>query len=189
MNFKYGDKDVCYMSIEIEVKAYANNLSDIEKRLRKHNAHYVGSFVEIDKYFNSPVHDFAESDEALRIRRTNKGTFITYKGPKIDTNSKTREEVEIEIFDGNSMEKLIKKLGFVHVDTVKKIRRKYIYRKFEISLDNVRNLGDFVEVETRGKNIQKCRNSIIRFLASMGLNRYERRSYLELLLSRKLKNL
>lgn len=173
------------MPLEIEVKAYADNLSRIEKRLKKLNARYMGNFVEVDKYFNSPVRDFAKSDEAFRIRKTNKGVFITYKGPKIDAKSKTREEIELEICDNNSMEKLIKKLGFTHAYTVEKTRRKYAYRKFEITLDKVKNLGNFVEVESRGKDIEKCRDSIIQFLASLNLCKYERKSYLELLLSKK----
>ena len=52
-----------------------------------------------DIYFNSPIVDFAKTDEALRIRTTKQGDekhiFITYKGAKIDSESKTREEIEL----------------------------------------------------------------------------------------------
>ena len=36
---------------------------------------------------------------------------MTYKGPKIDKISKTREEIEVKIEDGHKMEKILEKLG------------------------------------------------------------------------------
>ena len=48
-----------------------------------------------DHYFNGHDRDFHQTDEAFRIRRMGEKNFLTYKGPKRDTDTKTR----IEIFE------------------------------------------------------------------------------------------
>ena len=87
--------------IEVEVKAKIENFEDMKKKLENLGAIKSKKEFQEDIYFNSPIVDFAKSDEALRIRTTkennNTNIFITYKGPKIDSESKTREEIEIGI--------------------------------------------------------------------------------------------
>ena len=56
--------------------------------------------VQIDCYYAHPVRDFAASDEALRLRQVGENNYITYKGPKLDTTTKTRREIEISLPDG-----------------------------------------------------------------------------------------
>ena len=84
--------------IEVEVKAKIESFEEIKKELEKISAIKTKTEYQKDIYFNSPIVDFAQSDEALRIRKTmsndNTNIFITYKGPKIDKNSKTRKEIE-----------------------------------------------------------------------------------------------
>ena len=83
--------------IEVEVKAKIDNFEDMEKKLENLGAIKSKKEFQEDIYFNSPIVDFAKTDEALRIRTTKenneKNIFITYKGPKIDSKSKTREEI------------------------------------------------------------------------------------------------
>mgnify|MGYP002514136781 CR=1 FL=1 len=84
--------------IEVEVKAKIGSFEEMEKRLDEIGARKTKKEFQEDIYFNSPVVDFAQTDEALRIRTTkendNTNIFITYKGPKIDSKSKTRKEIE-----------------------------------------------------------------------------------------------
>ena len=54
--------------IEVEVKAKIDNFEDIKVKLNQINAVKTKTEEQIDRYFNSPVKDFAETDEALRIR-------------------------------------------------------------------------------------------------------------------------
>ena len=48
-----------------------------------------------DTYFNHPARDFAETDEAFRIRSIGDDNRLTYKGPLVDKQTKTRQEVEV----------------------------------------------------------------------------------------------
>ena len=131
--------------IEVEVKAKINSFDEIKDKLNDLGAIKVKTEHQEDRYFNSPVVDFAKSDEALRIRETkteeSHNLFITYKGPKIDSKSKTREEVEMKIEDAEKCSRIFENLGFKEVRTVIKDREYYSLKNFEISLDNVWGLG------------------------------------------------
>ena len=90
------------MTLEIEVKAYADNLARVEERLKEMGTVFIAEVSEKDTYFNHPNRDFAVTDEALRIRVADKQSFLTYKGRKIDAKSKTREEIEVALGDVDS---------------------------------------------------------------------------------------
>ena len=83
--------------IEVEVKARINSFKEMEERLENLGAAKTKTEFQEDIYFASPIVDFAETDEALRVRSTNNGIFITYKGPKLNDKAKTRKEVEMSI--------------------------------------------------------------------------------------------
>ena len=108
--------------IEVEVKDKIESFKKIKKELEKIRAIKTKTEYQKDIYFNSPIVDFAQSDEALRIRKTtsdnNTNIFITYKGPKIDQNSKTREEIEMIIENEEKAYEMFEKLGFKEVRTV-----------------------------------------------------------------------
>jgi adenylate cyclase class 2 len=172
------------VSFEVEAKAYAADLKAIEKELIENGAKFVSKGEQKDTYFNHPNRDFADTDEALRIREVKGKTYFTYKGPKMDPVSKTREEIEIEVDDPESAREFLLKLGFNVVRIVKKLRTKYQLGDFEVCLDDVEGLGQFVEIEAScddQEKIDNLRESILRTLKSLNLTKTERKSYLELL--------
>ena len=175
--------------IEVEVKAKIRSFDEMKKRLDEINAVKVKTEHQEDRYFNSPVRDFAQTDEALRIRETKSddkhNLFITYKGPKIDAKSKTREEVEMEIEDADKASKIFENLGFKEVRTVVKDREYYQYENYEISLDNVHGLEPYMEIEISlddNSDYSKAQESIFELFEKLGItDGFERTSYLELL--------
>ena len=175
--------------IEVEVKAKINSFDEMREKLNEINAVKVKTERQEDRYFNSPVKDFAQTDEALRIRETKSdekhNLFITYKGPKIDAKSKTREEVEMEIEDADKCSKIFENLGFEEVRTVIKDREYYKYENYEISLDNVHGLEPYMEIEISlddDTDYSKAQESIFELFENLGItDGFERTSYLELL--------
>jgi len=150
--------------------------------------------LQVDRYFAHPCRDFAATDEALRLRTDAGGTRITYKGPKIDSTTKTRREIELPL-GGTTDEiaawpELLGALGFRLVAAVEKRRRtaacQWSGREFEISLDDVINVGEYVEIELTADDagLETSRQSLLDFANFLGLSASERRSYLELLLAR-----
>ncbi|MBE6510462.1 MAG: class IV adenylate cyclase [Methanobrevibacter millerae] len=175
--------------IEVEVKAKIDNFEDMEKKLENLGAIKSKKEFQEDIYFNSPIVDFAKTDEALRIRTTKENEdnniFITYKGPKIDSKSKTREEIEITIEDSAKCSKIFEHLGFVKVRAVRKDRQYYTYKNFEISLDDIEGLDPYMEIEIAlddETDYSEAQNRIFELFSKLGIeDGFERTSYLELL--------
>lgn len=177
---------VSAMSIEVEVKSRIDDLRGFERNLKAAGARRVSDVVERDVYYAHPCRDFATTDEALRIRVYGKMANLTYKGPKLDAKSKSREEIIIALEDDGKAAAMLEKLGFRKVAGVSKRRRVYVLGRFEVCVDRVVGLGNYAEVEARApkKGYEKVRNEAIALLVRLGGNKMERRSYLELLISR-----
>ena len=60
---------------------------------------------------------------------------------------KKRQEIESEINDASSFYKLLSALGYEQVLVVEKKRRLWQYGNCEVALDQLPDLGDFVEIE------------------------------------------
>jgi adenylate cyclase class 2 len=172
--------------IEIEVKARASH-SLIREKLAIMGAKPEGIQKHLDTYYNSPVRDFSNTDEALRIRSVNGRSVLTYKGKKLDSISKTRPEFETEV-DGDSARSILVALGFFESGVVRKKRDIFSCKGMTIALDSVEGLGEFIEVEKQAEtNIEKHRNQIFEFLESLGIRKEDsiRTSYLEMVLENK----
>ena len=175
--------------IEVEVKAKISSFAEIEEKLAQIGAEKIKEEFQEDIYFNSPVVDFAKTDEALRIRTTKQNDrtniFITYKGPKIDAKSKTRKEIEMGIADSSQCSEIFKAIGFMKVRTVRKNRQYFSYENFEISLDDIEGLDPYMEIEIAledGEDYSEAQKSIFKLFEKLGItDGFERTSYLELL--------
>ncbi|WP_324735895.1 class IV adenylate cyclase [Thermococcus sp. SY098] len=179
--------------IEIELKGYANDRIFEKVRGR---FEFMRKEMHEDIYYQHPCRDFSKTDEALRIRikRFNGHfeAFLTYKGPKLDNMSKTRKEIEVPISDVDAYSDLLTSLGFEKVLTIVKVREKYYVEKgVTITLDEVEGLGKFIEIEKLVKEEKDIKNEVKKLrgiLEDLGVERFERRSYLELLLEKLKKN-
>ena len=182
--------------IEVEVKAKINDFNSIKKDLYTIGALERHTEHQEDIYFNSPIKDFAKSDEALRIRKvTSKDsveTFITYKGPKIDDKSKTRKEVEVKIEDPEKVADIFESLEFVKTSKVIKKRTIYNFEQYIISLDDVVGLEPYMEIETdieEGNDYKAEIDKIFELFKKLNISEgFERTSYLELLDIKREKN-
>ena len=171
--------------IEVEVKAKINSFSEMEEKLKEIGAEKFKVESQNDIYFASPIVDFAKTDEALRIRSTDNGIFITYKGPKLNDKAKTRKEVEMAIESASKARDIFEEIGFREVMSVKKNRQYYKFEDFEISLDNVLGLEPYMEIEialSDGEDYSEAQNRIFDLFEKLGVrDGFERTSYLELL--------
>ena len=171
--------------IEVEVKARINSFKEMEERLENLGAAKTKTEFQEDIYFASPIVDFAETDEALRVRSTNNGIFITYKGPKLNDKAKTRKEVEMSIESAKKAKDIFTEIGFRPVRTVRKDRKYYQYENFEISLDDVKGLPPYMEIEIAledGEDYSLAQDRIFELFERLNItDGFERTSYMELL--------
>lgn len=175
---------------EMEIKVRTPH-EPVRDRLPAIGAEPTKRYRQTDTYYDSPVRDFAETDEALRLRLNESGskteTHLAYKGPKLDPVSKTRVEHETAIDDADRMRSILTAIGFEPVATVKKTRERFEIDEYTVTLDRVADLGEFVEIETTldaQANLEAARRRAVDLLGDLGIDAAAqiRRSYLELLL-------
>ena len=182
------------MAYEVECKYRMADTATLIGRVKQLGGKFGEAELQVDTYYSHPCRDFAQTDEALRIRRVGDKAYITYKGPKVDQKTKTRKEIELELVgDAQGVldhAALLEALGFSTVAKVTKKRQtaEIVWQdhEVEIALDDVDSVGKFVELETAGDddNLDAARGSLAALAEKLGLEDGERRSYLELLLSR-----
>ncbi len=175
--------------IEVEIKAKIEDNKVAMEKIIEIGGVYSHTEKQHDIYFNAPDKDYKETDEALRIREIpNDDDFtriLTYKGPKLDTVSKTRKEVEVEINSTEDMTEILVNLGFKPSAIVSKIRRIFKYEEYTITIDKLDKLGYYMEIEyvtSEDENIQIIRDNIFNIFEKLEItDNFERTSYLELL--------
>jgi adenylate cyclase class 2 len=196
--------------IEVEIKVGLSNSEEIKRKFIYEGGKYKISLHHEDTYFNMPrkLRDFRKTDEALRIRKstefhedTPKETqtyyYLTYKGSKIDSSTKTRSELESKVADGEKIREILKILDFREVFTVKKERELYeisfLGKEIEVLFDYLPILDrNFMEVELRVESedskqkINENRKILFKFLEMLGIKKEEsiKKSYLELIAER-----
>ncbi len=158
----------------------------IKQILEEENYRHLSTVEEIDTYYNHPCRDFAETDEALRVRvrRTTNGVearVLTYKGPrKILGDVKIREEYEVFINNDELMKKILLSLGFHEVGIVRKVRT--IYRSpnnCEALIDYLEDTKQYyLEIECSINEISKISEKIKNFVKPV------HETYLEIILRR-----
>ena len=169
---------------EVELKVRAEH-DRVRPRLESIGAEPEGTVSQVDTYYDHPVREFAETDEALRIRRetdeSGERAKVTYK---VDDASKTREELETGVDDGDTMAGVVESVGFEPAATVEKRRERFSHGEYTVTLDAVEGLGEFVEVETEAEEIESAREGAVEVLERLGLDPADgiRTSYLGLLL-------
>lgn len=143
----------------------------------KHEVH------QIDEYF-SPAHDdFLSSrpvNRWLRLRQTDKGCSFNYKNWYFDKDGQSNycDEFETRIEDIDSAKKILGALNLKSIAVVDKLRKIWTFGDYEIAVDAVKNLGDFVEIEYIGSDNdidpQKVTDEMVLFLKNLGVGKITR---------------
>lgn len=168
--------------IEIEIQVKIENSGALLAFLEE-NADFQSEQHQIDEYFSPAHRDFFDKrpiNEWLRLRNSSGRYSINYKDWHTDEDGKSRycDEYESEIDSLEQVEKIFKVLNFKSMIIVDKLRKIWNYKEYEVSVDAVKGLGDFVEIEYKGedekvdpKNITE---GMIDFLKDIGCGKIER---------------
>ena len=143
------------MQYEVELKFPLTSPTELLAKLTSLGATASSPIEQIDRYFNHPSRDFRQTDEGFRIRSVGNANCVTYKGPRIDSTTKMRREVEVAFADGpmaaSQMLDVWQLLGFRFVREVRKTRTPlsldWHQCLYELALDEVPPLGMFLEIE------------------------------------------
>lgn len=142
---------------------------------------FEGTHETVDIYFVDPLRpDLAPDKEGrlsgcLRLRTKDKQrSFLTYKHDHFDAEDKWTfsDEFESQITSPENIQEILKRLGFQELVTVK--LKKHIFHNdwAEIVVEEVEELGAFLEVEAKNlpedADVNAIREKINRYIDQLG---------------------
>ena len=167
--------------VEIEIQVQVENIKPLEDFLEK-NGKLESEKRQLDEYF-VPAHrnflDVRPVSEWLRVRDAGNKYSLNYKNWYFTKDGKSYhcDEFETKIEDPDKMRKILKVLDFKPIVTVDKARKSWLYDDWEISLDRIKGLGDFVEIEYKGSvdvDPEQETRKMVNFLKKLGCGKIKR---------------
>ena len=164
----------------VELKARVRDHDIIRNKLSRIGAEYIGTFHQIDQYFQVP-----EGRLKLREIKENDTIELIYYirenilGPKLD------EAFILKIQDYEDLKNILVRILKVS-NVIEKVREIYHFQGTQIHLDTVKNLGKFIEFERKSENdsriIEKNRKILERLLEKIKIpsENLEAKSYNDL---------
>ncbi|OGG39917.1 hypothetical protein A2116_00080 [Candidatus Jorgensenbacteria bacterium GWA1_49_17] len=166
---------------EIEIQAKLENSKPLLEFLEKEGK-FESENRQSDEYFTPPHRDFLAPrpiEEWFRLRDSNGKFSVNYKKWHFDKEGRGlyADEYETKIENIQMMRKVLESLNFKSIIVVDKKRKIWKYKDYEISMDSVKNLGDFVEIEYYGErdhaDHKEIMDGMIAFLKNLGCGTLE----------------
>jgi len=147
--------------VEIEVKIRIDNLKNTREKILELGAKLEKErFYEENTLYDFPSKTLYKKRQALRLRRMNKKSFLTFKGPPQKSRKfKIREEHETEVKSEKQLRRILKSLGFIPIFDYEKYRTVYRKKNLKIFLDET-SVGNFTELEGKREEIVKFANAL-----------------------------
>jgi adenylate cyclase class 2 len=166
------------MKKEIEVKAKVKDLKILGDKLESMGIILSDPIIQNDETFVDEnfgnYGEFHSGKNVLRIRENNEKFIFTLK----QSQDNELDCIEKETIISNPLElrEALILMGYKSMVKIHKIRRKAQYGDYEICLDSVKELGDFIEVEiiTDSQNSETTQNELFQFLESLGIKNEDR---------------
>lgn len=162
---------------EIEIKARVSDMSAMSARLEGLGCKFSESVTQEDVVYAERVDsmvEFLTNSIFLRIREGTKGVVFTlkYNPDRQGEPDAMPVEHETKVESRSELEAILTFLGYKPMVVVKKTRRTGHYQNWEICLDEVDELGSFIEVEQMAEHeedTEPIKASMMEFLRSLGI--------------------
>ena len=136
---------------EVEVKYPLYNPENVIERLKKiESKKTLDNKHQSDFYFTPTSEDFFAKDivsEWLRIRVVDEKNIMCYKRARVCDGQTYHDEYEVYIDDLKSMELILQAVNIHKTVCVEKTRSSWLLNDIEVSIDFVRELGFYIELE------------------------------------------
>ena len=161
--------------VETEVKFHLTDPADLRAKLLAIGARSSGRALELNIRFEDQGRNLLRTHSLLRLRRDRKST-LTYKAVPVDADPafKQLNELEVEVDDFDTMQRILMSIGFRPEQTYEKWRETLVVDQTSFCLDGL-PFGDFLEIEG-------SKDAILHFTGRLGLD-WSRRillNYLEI---------
>jgi adenylyl cyclase CyaB, putative len=132
---------------EIEMKFKIDNVEIIKKKLKQLGCKLSKELNQKDTVFVPDINDTStgKGKMFIRIRNANGTNELTLK--KRSNSTIESKEIEFEVSSFDKAYEFLDTLGLVEWVTVEKKRITTNYKKFNICIDEVNRLGNFIEIE------------------------------------------
>ncbi|MDD4990411.1 MAG: class IV adenylate cyclase [Candidatus Pacebacteria bacterium] len=136
--------------IEVEIRAKINSKSEVQSKLKEIGAVLEKSVYQEDRVFGHEMFldenkMIVEGGLSARIRQVDQNVWLEFK--EISRNKGAGIEIKADLDNMEEGLRFFEKLRFKEAFTISKSREVYSLNGFEICLDEVEQLGDFVEIE------------------------------------------
>jgi adenylate cyclase, class 2 len=161
--------------IEVEIKAKITDFTTIKNSLNNKGANFLRLSDEIDTIFGMPKylnaeHKVIEGGLIARIRQRDGKKILEFKEIQRKNGG---IELKMEISDIIAIKKFLEKLDFIEAFIIKKTRQIYTYNNFKVCLDDVDQLGRFIEIEkivNSDNEKDEARNDCLKLLKELAPN-------------------
>ncbi|NJE25281.1 class IV adenylate cyclase [Thermococcus sp. MV5] len=163
--------------MEIEIK-FKVDFNEIKGKIENLGATLIREEVQEDLYFSVPL------PKLLRIRHIlNLGEVILGYKEIQDEKNEEFDEIEVKVEDFEKMKEILIRLGFGEDVWVRKHRFVYKLDDVTFELNRVENLGDFLDIEVIGGDVEGAKGKIWKIARKLGLKKadVESRLYQELM--------
>jgi adenylate cyclase class 2 len=158
---------------EVEVKIQIPDCEKIVNLLNKHGCVFGEPVTQHDTVYipnDQPTVPCPPGTNVLRIRRQQGKNIFTLKQSD-KHNHLSKLELELEVADGEEMDKIIKLLGFKIIADTTKTRRTCKINDYEICVDQVNELGDYLEIEKMTKEDPlQVQQEMLSYLSDLGID-------------------
>ncbi len=144
------------MPVNIEIKAHCKNPQQVKETLESMDAEYHGLDHQIDTYFNV-------REDRLKLREGNIENNLIYYHRDNQSGPKKSEVILYPASKDEGLKKILDQTLGIKV-VVDKLRHIFFIDNVKFHVDEVKGLGDFVEIEAIGeageenKLEQQCRH-------------------------------
>ena len=171
--------------MELEMKFKCDDLESIKEKLIANSFMLDKIKHQIDTYFIVNETQEDGTRDYLRVREDKKKNFISLDYHKVLSLLET-DEVEVDIKDKEKIIKILKLLGKNIQCEVDKQREQHKKDNVIVTLDIVKDLGSFVEIEINGELNPENEKKLIDVMKLLGLeeqHRVKKQGYPDLLLT------
>lgn len=156
--------------MEIEIKAQFEDKEKLKEALASLGAKEEKVKHQVDEYYNHPSRDTRKTNEYIRLRckpGENKGVFAHH----VNIADGVNKEYEVEVDNVETFKKILENLGFPLLGVIDKRRETYKLDQFTITFDEVKDVGNFLEIEVDGEEseIDEKKAECVGMLEKLGL--------------------
>jgi len=145
---------------EVEIKFLVDDLKQLERRLSAVGLHCeTPSTHEVNTLYDLPGQKLRRKGELLRLRKYGEKWKLTHKAKGVPGRHKSRGELETGVADGETVDAMLRALGFSPTFVYEKFRSEWTDGEGNVVLDHT-PIGDVAEIEGKSRWIDRTARTL-----------------------------